>query len=111
MRPSMARDITFKFNMALSFSGKSDMPPNDHQSFLQMFHWADRTSSCSNGDKTSRGLSQTLNYSQDTAVRGFTQPNVPRKDRENQLFQEYADHRNLGTEASTPMGKKAEAME
>lgn len=38
MRPSMARDITFKFNMALSFSGKSEASHTCHQMITNHFY-------------------------------------------------------------------------
>lgn len=38
MRPSMARDITFKFNMILSFSGKSETSHTCHQMSINHFY-------------------------------------------------------------------------
>lgn len=38
MSPSMARDITFKFNMALSFSGKSKASHTCHQIITNHFY-------------------------------------------------------------------------
>lgn len=38
MSPSMARDITFKFNMALSFSGKSEASHTCHQIITNHFY-------------------------------------------------------------------------